>query len=288
MLARRLEYLRKHRYRLLSGADILDHLENHTPLDERSVVFTVDDGYADFAAIGEPVFAAYDCPVIVFLITDFVAGRLWNWFDKVEWAFRESPRQTLTLEFGPVSVSLAWSNSFERSEASEAVIERLKRVRDDEKQLLLDRLADSLEVSYPSVVPERDRAMTWQEVRGCASRGVEFGPHTIAHPILSQVDDERSKREIVGSWESIKAETAAATPIFCYPNGTPADFSGREEAAVAAAGMKAAFSTVELPLISTQAGIEWNDPFAVPRFHYPENTASFVEIASGLRALRAD
>lgn len=286
ILARRLEYLRRHRYRLLSATEVLLLLRERKPLDGRAVFFTVDDGYADFAEVAAPVFAAYDCPVTVFLITDFVGGRLWNWFDKVEWAFRETPRTTVNIEFGGPTASLSWSGAAGRLAASEIVVERLKRVSDAEKEDFIERLQQQLDVAYSGDVPERDRAMTWDDVRACASKGVSFGPHTVRHPVLSRVDDERSKREISMSWNTVKTETSAAVPIFCYPNGTPLDFSRREERFVAAAGMTAALSTVEAPLLSRPSGIDVRDPFAIPRFNYPEKRANFIEIVSGLTTLR--
>ena len=82
----------------MSLSDLVEHVEQNKRLEQHAVVFTVDDGYADFADIASPVFAAYDCPVTVFLITDFVSGRLWNWWDKVDWVFRESKRDALNFE----------------------------------------------------------------------------------------------------------------------------------------------------------------------------------------------
>lgn len=282
----RLEYLRKHRYQLLGIEDLIAGVEQRRSLSARTVVFTVDDGYADFAAIAAPIFAAYDCPVTVFLITDFVAGRLWNWWDKVEWAFRESPRREFHFEIANAPLSLAWSDQAERMVASETVVERLKRVPDTEKESLLAQLALALDVSFPTGVPQRDGAMTWNEVRRCAAKGATFGPHTVTHPILSQVSEARARDEIFQSWHTVKTESNAPVPVFCYPNGTPADFSGREESAVAEAGMKGALSTVETSIRSSDRGIHLKDWFAIPRFNYPDGYSSFVQIVSGLHSLR--
>jgi peptidoglycan/xylan/chitin deacetylase (PgdA/CDA1 family) len=265
---------------------LLRHLEGEIPLERTSVVFTVDDGYADFATTAAPVFAEYDCPVTVFLITDFVSGALWNWFDRVEWAVRESRRSEVSFDTGGDRIDYHWRNDYERATASDAIVERLKRVDDGTKEHLIGEIARSLEVVFPEGVPARDRAMTWDQVRSCARRGVTFGPHTVTHPILSRVDDARAAREIADSWQKVAAETDAAVPVFCYPNGTPEDFSNREERAVEHAGMRGALSTVDASLVSTASGLKTRNRFAIPRFSYAEGRSAFVQIASGIEAMR--
>jgi peptidoglycan/xylan/chitin deacetylase (PgdA/CDA1 family) len=266
--------------------ELLAHLEEGIPFTETAVVFTVDDGYADFPSVAAPIFAAYDCPVTVFLITDFVSGKLWNWFDRVPWIIDQTARSELRLEVSGVRIVLKWRDAVGRSAASEEIVERLKRVADGEKEALIRALADSLDVALPAGVPERDRAMTWDQVRKCAREGVTFGPHTVTHPILSRVDARRSHHEIAESWRKVSAETDAAVPVFCYPNGTVADFSTREKESVARMGLRAALSTVEASVGSRSSRSQSTDRFAIPRFSYPETKPRFVQIASGLEAMR--
>jgi peptidoglycan/xylan/chitin deacetylase (PgdA/CDA1 family) len=287
VLSQLLEYLRRRRYRLMSVMDLLNHLDEGIPLKESSVVFTVDDGYSDFAGAGAPVFAAYDCPVTVFLVTDFVSGRLWNWFDRVAWAFAHTDHGEVTLEIHGERVRLRWTNSAERKRAGNDMVERLKRVADSAKNELIVRVEQILEVEIPTRAPEKYRAMDWDQIRTCASRGVTFGPHTVSHPILSQVDSVRAEREITGSWDAIVAGTEAAVPVFCYPNGTAADFTRRDEELVAIAGMTAGVSTIDGSLESSTTGIAPVDRFAIPRHAYSEDKRTFVQIVSGLEATKA-
>ncbi len=287
VLSRHLEYLRRRRYRLMSLRDLLHHLDQRIPLAENALIFTVDDGYADFAAVGAPVFAAYDCPVTVFLVTDFVSGRLWNWFDRIEWAFVHTGSREMTLEISGERISLRWTNAADRVRAADEFVERIKGVKDVLKEELIGRLEEILDVSIPDLPPDEYRAMSWDQVRTCARRGVTFGPHTVTHPILSQVDGSRSDYEISESWRAVQGATDAAIPVFCYPNGTLSDFSSREEASVARAGMAAAVSTIEASLESSGSGIVAPDRFALPRFPYPEGKQRFVQMASGLEAGKA-
>lgn len=277
-----LEYLRARRYRLMSLSDLVEHVEQNKRLEQHAVVFTVDDGYADFADIASPVFAAYDCPVTVFLITDFVSGRLWNWWDKVDWVFRESKRDALNFEIAGENLGLHWKGVVERDLVSEVVIERLKQVPDAVKEERILALARALEVDLPERVPSRDRAMTWDQVRQCARKGATFGPHTVTHPILSRVDARRAHAEIAQSWRALTAETGAFVPVFCYPNGTAGDFSAREQRSVESAGMKAALSTIPGSVISTPSGMKVVNRFSIPRFSYVEDKPEFVRIVSGL------
>lgn len=287
ILRRHLEYLRARKYRLMSLSDLIEHFEQNTPLDRHAVLFTVDDGYADFADIASPVFAAYDCPVTVFLITDFVSGKLWNWFDRVEWAFRESSRHTLNFDIAGEKLTLHWQGVIEREQVGEIVIEKLKQVPDAVKEESILALAGALEVDLPEKVPSRDRAMTWDQVRQCAGKGATFGPHTVTHPILSRVDARRADAEISESWRAVTAATESSVPVFCYPNGTPADFSNREERSVQSAGMKAALSTIPRSIISTESGVKVANRFSIPRFSYIEDKSPFVQIVSGLEEMRA-
>jgi len=70
---------------------------------------------------------AYDCPVTD-PGYDFVSGRLWNWFDHVEWAFviQRSASSLLTCPAGdPPSMF----NAADRVRAGEEFVERLKEFR---------------------------------------------------------------------------------------------------------------------------------------------------------------
>ena len=181
ILSQLLEYLRRRRYNLMSVMEVVKHIDDRIPLRENAVVFTVDDGYSDFNATGASVFAAYDCPVTVFLVTDFVSGRLWNWFDRVAWAFEHSSRKEVALEIRGERLSLKWKNSGEGKRAGNEMVERLKRVADSTKDDLIGHLAQSLDVEIPTRAPEQYRAMSWDQVRACAARGCHFRS-THCHP----------------------------------------------------------------------------------------------------------
>lgn len=286
VLARHLEYLRRHGYALLSVTELLDHLDGDVPLKSKAVVFTIDDGYSDFAEVAAPIFGRYDCPVTVFLITDFVAGRLWNWFDQVSWAFSHSTRQEITIEIAGEILQLRWTTAAERERSSDEVVRRLKGVVDAAKEEFIGTVSMALEVEIPPHAPNGYKAMNWNEIRACSRMGVTFGPHTVTHPILSRVDDSRAEREISESWRAVREGTDAAVPVFCYPNGGPGDFSDREKEYVARAGMKAALSTLPGCVEGNRFTMAPSDRFSLPRYPYFDDKPRFVQNATGIEAMK--
>src|SRR5882724_4240087 len=217
-----LAYLRRHRYRLLSLTDALRLLQDgdagsRTP----AVVFTVDDGYADFATIGAPVFAEYDCPVTLFLTTGFLDGQLWLWWDRVAHVFKQTRQTSALLRVGHDVLSYRWSTPSERVGVQHDVIQRLQMVGVSEREAVITSLTHQLDVELPVRPPSSFAPISWDDVRRTARLGATFGPHTVTHPILALTNDATCNWEIQESYRRVRQETDACVPVLCYPNGQP-------------------------------------------------------------------
>ena len=282
-----LSFLRRHRYRLIGLPQLLHELEENRLGSAPAVVFTVDDGYGDFARLAAPVFWEFDCPVTVFITTGFVDGGLWMWWDKIIWAFTKTHRTSLRIQVGHLSLNYTLFSADARFRAADDLTERLKRVPESVLQAVIDNLLQLAGVELSGEVPEMFLPLTWDEVSKCASRGVTFGPHTVTHPILSNVNDERSQNEISGSWERLKHATSGAIPVFCYPNGDYASITDRERSAVRRMGIQACvlaeqdFTTARYSQVAPS-----EFPIELPRFAYPDDPAHFKQIVGGMQRLK--
>jgi peptidoglycan/xylan/chitin deacetylase (PgdA/CDA1 family) len=78
-------------------------------------------------------------------------------------------------------------------------------------------------------------------VKEMQAQGVEFGSHTLTHPMLSQVSREVARREIVESRQELEDRLGAGIAFFCYPRG---DFNGAVKQMVREEGYRAACSTL--------------------------------------------
>ncbi len=284
-----LAYLRRHRYQLLSMADMLKRLEGSEPRwAAPAVAFTVDDGYAGFANLAAPIFAEYDCPVTLFVTTGFLDGKLWLWWDRTAYLFGRTRRRSLLLHLSPKDRSYHWSTATERLQVQDDVIHRLEWVDAPEREAAIADLSRQLEVEVPASPPAAFAPITWDDVRRTARLGATFGPHTVTPRILSRAPDESCDWEIQESYRRLHQETDASVPVFCYPNGEPNAFGQRELEAVQRAGLKAAVTTV--PGYITSQGIGDRGGlarFALPRFGCPADRPHLVYVVSGLMRFRA-
>jgi peptidoglycan/xylan/chitin deacetylase (PgdA/CDA1 family) len=278
-----LAFLRRHRFNILSLPHLLDGLREGRMPETPAVVLTIDDGYDDFARVAAPIFAEFDCPSTVFVVSGFVDERLWMWWDRVYYAFGQTKRTALRVPLGDRMLDYTLGPAMPAGRAAAHYIDRLKVLPNDVMEASIAAALRALEVELPPCATAEYAPMSWDTIRRLGSQGVTFGPHTVTHPILSNVDEGRAVFEVQESWRRLSAETSAATPIFCFPNGDSASFGAREVRAAVAAGMRGAVTTdQDYVLAGTVRSSEPLSAFAIPRFPWHDDTAQFRQIVTGV------
>jgi peptidoglycan/xylan/chitin deacetylase (PgdA/CDA1 family) len=272
-LRRCLEYLIKHGYQFVSLEEVIAYLEGTAELSPKAVVFTMDDGYSDQAELAAPVFVEFSCPVTIFVVTGMLDGDLWPWFNQVEYLVINAPGDVIHLDLANGRQTYRLDSRAARYRTKRAMLEHLKSMHPAAISEAIENLVAATGLVIPARAPEQYRAITWDLARELERQGVKFGPQTISHPILSTLSDDESEREIRGSWERLGEELDAPCPVFCYPNGTPADFGEREIANVKSAGLRAAVSAMP-GFIETRSPAT-NNPYSLPRVTLPAAFSDF-------------
>jgi peptidoglycan/xylan/chitin deacetylase (PgdA/CDA1 family) len=284
LLDEMLSRLRYDRYNLWDLQSAIASLAAGEPLPPRSVAFTVDDGYADFAR-GAEIFRRYECPVTVFLVTGFIDGECWLWWDEIEYCCLNAPAGEYTVAGLTTPIRLEAGGSAPRIAVVERLWEHCKRIGERNKREFVRELPVSLGVVLPCRPPPRYAPLTWDAIRGLDECGIRFGPHTVRHPILSAVDDEQAAFEIEESWRRLRQEIARPTPILAYPNGHEGDFGEREFQLARRAGLMGAVTCVagyaNAELLRQEPG-----SFTLPRFGDPGDPVGACLTASGFTRLR--
>jgi peptidoglycan/xylan/chitin deacetylase (PgdA/CDA1 family) len=277
-----LHYLRRNKYEFLSLADLFSRLAGNGPELSGAVVFTIDDGYIDHAEIAAPVFAEFDCPVTTFATTGFLDGQLWMWWNKIEYIFSNTRRKTLEfwLDGNPVRYELSPEES--TGAAREDFVQRCKTLG-DERHKAISRLAENAEVDLPVGPPVMYAPMTWDDARVCEKKGMSFGPHTVTHPILSQLaTEQQAEWEISESWRRLCTEVRNPVPIFCYPNGRWADFGPREMDIFRNLGLSGAVVGERGFAGPASFRQDKDGPFKVCRLPFPETLSDLIQCVSGI------
>ena len=88
--------------------------------------------------------------------------------------------------------------------------------------------------------------LTWTEVRELQGGGVEFGSHTVTHPVLVELDGPAIAAELGESRSAIGRELGRLPPGFAYPYAFPSTgraFIARFQQALRAAGYETCVTT---------------------------------------------
>jgi peptidoglycan/xylan/chitin deacetylase (PgdA/CDA1 family) len=72
--------------------------------------------------------------------------------------------------------------------------------------------------SQPAAVP-RHALISWSQIREMDRYGLEFGAHTVTHPLLDRLTPDELSDEVVGSKTMIEDALGHAVELFAYPYG---------------------------------------------------------------------
>ncbi len=254
------EHMVRH-YRPISLTEAANHFKTGTALPENALAITIDDGYRDFYYNGYPSLKQFGIPATMFVTTGVIDGLTWFWWDKLHFALLATPLQSVSLA-GEQNVPLR--NAEEREAALHRIADAMTRVPNRERLALIDSLPALLQVEVPVSPPERFRPLGWAEIREMRSNGIEFGAHTVTHPILSRVESmEELRQEIEVSRDRVAEELGVPTRHFCYPSGRAEDLNAKVRQLAATAGFETAVTTeqgLNLPgadlLLMKRIGVE--------------------------------
>ena len=277
-----LRYLRHEGYNLISLAHVYKRLRGEIPPLRKAIVFTIDDGFIDQATIAAPIFAEFDCPLTIFLITGFLDRKLWPWDDQVSYVFSKTQRQKLAVRIGDNDLQYDIPSVAQRVACAKDFRKRVKLVTESEMLQALEDLARNAGVDIPKEPISPYLPMTWDMARKLENEGVTFAPHTVSHPILSRLTRERVQYEISESWRRMQEELAHPLPVFAYPTGRRIDFGIREIKILQEEGLFGAITMEPGHSDLTQRKLGRYIPYQLNRYALPNNIEDVMQYCSWL------
>jgi len=233
-----------HHYRPIALKDLVACYRRGVSPPRRSIAVTFDDGFANNCTVAFPMLKRRSIPFTVFLTTGMVdtpGAQLWS--ERVKRAIVLSPTTSVALTLGGRQIPCDLRTPAAREESARQVLTILKRQSPADRDASLASIEGVC--GRPAIVDserERYEFLTWAQVRAMAAEGVEFGSHTVSHPILSTVDEDARAVELAASKARIETELRTECYAFAYPNGGLGDFGVADKLALRKAGYSCALT----------------------------------------------
>ncbi len=234
-----IEGFAKH-YEILSLDQLTQLLYEKKQLPKKAIVITLDDGFKENYQYVYPVLKKCHVPATVFLATGYIGANRTLWTHKLRYIFQQTRKvETEMQELG----MLRLQSKDDKIKARSIAAEKLKKMPDVEKEVLLEKLSNVLDVDIPDSIGD-DTFLSWDEVREMNSDDIMFGAHTVNHPILTRVSLQEATLEICQSKSDIEEKTGQKVTSFAYPNGGHRDFNRQIADIIKNSGFSCAVSTI--------------------------------------------
>lgn len=233
---RQMRFVRDH-FTPLKFADVLEAMDRSTALPRRSLIVTFDDGHFDNYTHAFPILKSTGVPATIFLSTQYIdRPEMAFWFDRVSQLLYFAPSGAFEIVQIDHRGSLGDVSS--RRSETEAVLRKLKHQPNALRLAALQELEQIFASHIPAEVAARRAAMSWNEIREMADAGIEFGSHTVTHPILSKLDEAEIVQELADSRAIIRSHIAQPVDTIAYPVGKVDAYDDRVTRAAKACGYR--------------------------------------------------
>ncbi|BBL59015.1 polysaccharide deacetylase family protein [Methylomonas koyamae] len=208
-----------------SGYSFISLDELHSSLlkskgNTKSIVITLDDGYADNLIYAYPIFKKYNIPFAIYLTTAFPNRTALLWWYLLEDLIVEN--DTINLADG---LHFQCGKKWQKEAAFMAIRDKIINLPKQSFIDSLNRLFVNLQPDWQQKISEL--AISWDQLKTlCKSPLVTIGAHTKNHHSLTKLTENQIIDEVIGSKAIIESKLGTSVKHFCYP------FGGQNEAGV--------------------------------------------------------
>lgn len=223
-------------YRFIS-LDELHHILSKGKKISKSIVMTLDDGYADNYTYAYPIFKKYNIPFAIYLTTSFPDRSAVLWWYQLEDFLVENDYISLTN-----GMHFQCGTKKQRVEAFMALRKVIIYLPEENFLSSLNELFENFRCDWQQKV--FDLAISWEQlIKICADPLVTIGAHTKNHFALAGLSHNALIDEVVDSKLIIESRLPIHVKHFCYPFGSRAEAGDREFNVIKELGFDTAVTT---------------------------------------------
>jgi len=195
--------------RVLPVSEALSEVHDASSRSKPLVCLTFDDGYVDNFEIAAPALEARGLRGTFFITAGAVEAQKPLWYDRAAAMWISLGREEILRRVGDGD-----NTSAPGLPTRAEWIQWLKTLPNDRRIRVMTMLEDDANDEAWSCP-----LMTKDQVGRLAEQGHEVGSHTLSHPILTSMDADGCRSEIVGAKKLLQEWTRREVAGFCYPNG---------------------------------------------------------------------
>ncbi|MEW6050259.1 MAG: polysaccharide deacetylase family protein [Candidatus Zixiibacteriota bacterium] len=212
--------------RTMTVQQAVEEMREKGGLAQNTVAITFDDGYKSVHSLAFPILRKYGVGATVFLLTDWINGRMTLWWEDLADLVRAAdltrvePKQLGQL-LGSDNLRLPeklGNDNLSRSRVQDRVSGALMVLEDGRKQQLLSDIGRALNADAGSPKPDKS-PLTWDQIREMSNDGFEFAAHTRSHPNMSFISHEAAEAELIEGKAEIERQVGKPVTGFAYPYG---------------------------------------------------------------------
>jgi len=223
-------------FNVLPLSEAVTQLRSGT-LPPRAVCITFDDGYADNYCAALPILKHWGLCATFFIATGYMNGGI-MWNDMIIEAVRGTKKKKVNLK----DIGLGEYNTDslnDRLTTITSLIKKLKHLPNSERSNKVQSIVEITNSKLPD-----NLMMTDLQLKELSRSSMEIGGHTVTHPILTSIDREAAKNEIVNGKKMLEKLIDDEVSLFAYPNGKfGMDYTNEHAKMVLNAGFKCAVAT---------------------------------------------
>jgi protein-tyrosine-phosphatase/peptidoglycan/xylan/chitin deacetylase (PgdA/CDA1 family) len=286
VIREQLQFILRNGYRVVA-MDAIDAWVNGADLDmTNTVAFTFDDGYRDQAEVVREVFVPLGIPATMFLITDFVDGRLWPWDTRIKWLIHNAPTGHPEIHIPTTGLQdHLESNSAARRKLANRFISHLEFRPPEIVEAAIRDLACALQMHIPESPPPYHTPLSWDDARELEKFGIRFGSHSQSHHVFSGLTNEEAERQIRHARARLENELAAPLLTFGYPIGNRWNFTGRELKLLSEIGYTSAVTMTPGAVAQPEPGQRYAK-YVINRYSMPETVEDLVQYVSWIERIK--
>jgi peptidoglycan/xylan/chitin deacetylase (PgdA/CDA1 family) len=249
-----INYLKQH-FNIVSLSEAATLLENDCVTTPTAVI-TFDDGYQNNYDCAFSILREENVPATIFLTPNLIDTDQSIWTGTLHNALSYTQKPSLCWR----NTTYDLSSRDKRYAALCSVKSQLKKESLSEinrqMEIIIALLSDAEPIRINKNSPYR--ILDTASIHAMLDSGlIEFGAHTLNHPILSNLSFLEQEQEILQSIEMVERITQKPCDFFAYPNGSRTCYNSDSISILENSRIKAALTTIEGTCSHTTPLMEW-------------------------------